>query len=265
MTVLNVDSTGVHRVAGVRVAVVGSGAPVTVFAHGLGGSQAETRPLAARVAGTRLLLTFRGHGESDALPGGWDYDILAADLLGVADAFGADRVVGLSVGAGALMRVLSRQPDRFRRLAFVLPAALDASRPDGATLRVRTLGDAIDRGDDDAVTELLLEEVPAAVRERRGVRALVGRRAAQLVSRPAPRPLGDDRPLADRAQLAAVRAPALVVAQHGDPLHSLDVATDLATALPNAEQLILPPGGLFWTAARRAQDALARHLDPELS
>ena len=57
-------------------------------------------------------------------------------------------------------------------------------------------------------------------------------------------------------------APALVLSQRDDPLHSLDVAQDLAAALPAADELVLPPGGLFWTAARQAQDALARHLDP---
>ncbi len=249
------------RVGGVAVDVVGSGAPVTVFAHGLGGSSAETRPLAARLSGTRVLLTFRGHGRSDALPGGWDYDGLAADLLAVADATGADRACGLSLGAGALLRLLAGRPDRFARVALVLPAALDAARPDGATARVRLLGDAIDRRDVAAVAALLLAEVPPVWRERRGVSALLTRRAAQLCDRPAPRPASADRPVADRRVLAAVTAPALVLAQREDPLHSTDVARDVATCL-RADLRVLPPAGVFWTAARDAQDALADHLTP---
>jgi pimeloyl-ACP methyl ester carboxylesterase len=251
------------RVAGVSFAVVGHGSPTTVFAHGLGGSATETRTLAARTPGTRVLLTFRGHGDSDALPAGWDYDLLADDLLAIADATGADHAVGLSVGSGALLRALSREPARFARLGFVLPAALDAARPDGATLRLRALGDAIDRRDIDGVAALLLDEVPAQTRNRRGVHALVTRRAAQLVTRPAPRPVGDDRPLRSRRALAAVTAPALVVAQADDPLHSLDVARDLSAALPQSSLLTLPPGGVFWTASRQAQDAVARHLSEE--
>lgn len=250
------------RVAGVSFAVVGHGAPTTVFAHGLGGSATETRTVAARTPGTRVLLTFRGHGDSDALPGGWDYDALADDLLAVADETGADRAVGLSVGSGALLRAVSREPARFARLAFVLPAAIDAARADGATLRLRALGDAIDRGDVDAVAALLLDEVPAQTRSRRGVHTLVARRAAQLVTRPAPRPAGDDRPVRSRALLTAVTAPALVVAQAGDPLHGLDVARELQAALPCSTLLTLPPGGVFWTASREAQDALAVHLSP---
>jgi hypothetical protein len=251
------------RIDGVTYTVQGEGSPVTVFAHGLGGSAAETRPLAARVAGTRVLLDFRGHGESEPLPGGWDYDLLADDLLAVADATGATRAVGLSVGAGALLRALSRDPSRFDRLAFVMPAAIDEARDDGATLAIRRLGRAIDDRDVDAVTDLLLAELPADVQDRRAVRLLLRRRAAQLVTRPAPRPRVPDRPVPDRAVLSAVTAPALVVAQDEDPLHALDLAVELSAALPDAALLALPAGGVFWTAAAQVADALARHLTDE--
>lgn len=252
----------VERVGGVACTVLGSGGPVTVFAHGLGGSAAETRPLAARVPGTRVLLDFRGHGRSDPLPDGWDYDLLAEDLLAVADATGATQAVGLSVGSGALLRVLSREPDRFERLAMVMPAAIDEARADGATISIRRLGNAIDAGDVAAVTELLLAELPVELRARRAVRLLLGRRAAGLVTRPAPRPRVSDRPVADRAVLDAVTAPALVVGQDDDLLHALDLAVELAAALPDAALLALPAGGVFWTAGRQVADALARHLAP---
>lgn len=250
------------RVGEVACTALGSGLPVTVFAHGLGGSAAETRPLASGVPGTRVLLSFRGHGDSGDLPGGWDYEVLADDLRAVADATGATCAVGLSLGAGALMRVLSTEPDRFERVAFVLPAAIDATRADGATLRLEALGDAIDAGDADAVAQILLAEVPDAVRERRGISTLVRRRALQLSSRPAPRPLRDDRPLVDRGVLSRVDVPALVVGQDADPLHRLDVARELAGLLPQGRLLELGEGGVFWSADRAAQDALAAHLTP---
>ena len=251
------------RVAGVAFTVVGEGLPVTVFAHGLGGSSAETRPLASRVAGTRVLLDLRGHGSSDALEDGWDYDLLADDLLAVADATGATRAVGLSVGSGALLRALFRDPGRFERVVMVMPAALDGARDDGATASIRRLGSAIDARDADAVTDMLLAELPEAVRARRGVRLLLGRRAASLITRPAPRPRVPDRPVHDRAVLAAVTAPALVIAQEDDPLHALGLAVELAAALPHASLLTLPPGGVFWTAGARAAVAIADHLsDP---
>ncbi len=248
------------RVGDVAFTVLGEGAPVTVFAHGLGGSSAETRPLASRVTGTRVLLDLRGHGDSGPLPGGWDYDLLADDLAAVADATCATRAVGLSVGSGALLRLLTRTPDRFERLAMVMPAALDAGRDDGATVAIRRLGSAIDRQDVTAVTALLLAELPPEVRARRAVRLLLGRRATQLVRRPAPRPRLADRPVHDRAVLRTIGAPALVIGQADDPLHCLDLAADLAQALGDAELLALPAGGVFWTAAARTADALALHL-----
>jgi 3-oxoadipate enol-lactonase len=251
------------RVAGVEVTVVGSGLPVTVFAHGLGGSWVETRPLAARTPGTRVLLTFRCHGDSDGIDGGWTYDDLADDVLEVADAFGATRAVGLSLGAGALLRVLSREPARFERVAFVLPATLDRTRDDLATARLLRLGDALVAGDADRVRSMLLDEVPAQVRDRGGVRILVDRRAKQMLGSAPPYPRDTEAPLTDLATLATVAAPALVIAQADDPLHPADVASQLAALLPQAELLLLQPGGVFWTETRAAQDALADHLDLE--
>jgi pimeloyl-ACP methyl ester carboxylesterase len=246
-------------IGGVSFVVLGEGGPVTVFAHGLGGSVAETRPLATRVAGTRVLLDFRGHGDSDVQPEGWDYDTLADDLLSVADLVGATRAVGLSLGAGALLRALTRDPARFERLAFVLPAAIDDTRRDGATERLHRLGDAITSCDARAVADVLLEEVPAEVRARRGVDALVLRRAQQLVTKPAPGPRFEDRPLHDRALLARLDVPTLVVTQEGDALHPADLGRTLAAEI-GADLLELPAGGVFWTDAKHLQLALADHF-----
>jgi len=251
------------RIRGVEFSVSGTGLPVTVFAHGLGGSAAEVRPLALRTRGTRAVLSFRGHGGSDALPGGWDYDLLADDLRAVADEVGATGCVGLSLGSGVLLRLLRDDSRRFDRLAMVLPAALDAARADGATVRLDRIGSAIDRGDVDAVAALLLAEVPPHLHGTRAVPILLRRRAAELVRRPAPVLLTADRPLPDRAVLSAVHAPCLVVAQREDPLHPVALARELASALPLAELLVLPPGGVFWTATRAVQHALADHLSPE--
>lgn len=251
------------RVRGVEFTVLGDGGPVTVFAHGLGGTSGETRPLALKAPGTKVLLSFRGHGDSDPLADGWDYDLLAEDLLAVADHVDADGCVGLSLGCGALLRVLRDDPERFGRLAFVMPAALDQARTDGATVRLEQLGAAIDRGDVAAVTALLLGEVPVALRGRRAIPLLLARRAEALVRRPAPVPRLTDRPLDDRSVLAKVLAPALVIGQADDPLHPLDLARELADALPVGRLLALPEGGVFWTASAQAQAAVASHLAPD--
>ena len=50
---------------------------------------------------------------------------------------GATRAVGLSLGAGALLRLLRETPTGSTGWRFVLPAALDVARADGATVRLR--------------------------------------------------------------------------------------------------------------------------------
>lgn len=258
---MTVSPLAAGAVAGVSYSVVGEGSPVTVFAHGLGGDARETRPLANKVGGSRVLLSFRGHGDSDDLPpAGWDYDVLADDLLAVADKVGATRCVGLSLGGGALLRVLHRQPERFDKIAFVMPAVIDAAREDGAVLRLRVLGEAVAKQDVEAATDILLNELPAPIRERRGIAVLVRRRAAQLCSRTPPFPAGDDRPVEHRSQLASLSVPTLVIGQEADPLHQIDVARELAAALPGARLIELGPGGVFWNEAKTAQAALAEHL-----
>ncbi|MDP9181727.1 MAG: alpha/beta hydrolase [Actinomycetota bacterium] len=250
----------VTTIGGLNVVVLGEGGPVTVFAHGLGGSIAETRPLATRVEGTRVLFDFPGHGDSAELTDGWDYDLLADSLLAVADAFDATQAVGLSLGSGALLRALTRDPSRFDKLAFVLPAAIDDTRRNGATARLRILGDAIVNGDPAAAAEFLLDELPASVRTRRGIEVLVRRRAAQLVAKPAPEPAYDDRPLHDRSLFASLDVPTLVVGQEQDALHPVDLALELHGLLRSASLAVYPQAGVFWTAAREAQEAIARHL-----
>ena len=105
--------------------VLDHGDPVTVVLHGLGASLAETRPLLSRVAGTTVLCSARGHGRSPLPPGPFDHAVLAADLERVADGCGATGALGVSMGAGALLSLLARRPDRFERVVLVLPAALD--------------------------------------------------------------------------------------------------------------------------------------------
>jgi pimeloyl-ACP methyl ester carboxylesterase len=252
------------RVNGVEYVAFGDGAPVTVFAHGLAGSISETKPLAMPLAGTRVLFNFRGHGNSDPLPNGWEYDLLADDLRSVADEVGATRACGLSLGAGALLRLLTQTPNRFERLAFVMPAALDQPSSDGAIQRLRDLGAAIESRDIECLTEVLLSEVPQELRSLRVTRLLLARRAAELATMTPPAPARVDVPVAAVSDLAQVSAPAVVLAQSGDRLHSTAIAEELNAALPNSRLTVLDPGGVFWTQSERTKAILEAALTPEL-
>src|SRR5256714_8186855 len=120
----------------------GSGEPVTVFAHGLAGGIADTRPLGSGVTGRKVSFQFRGHGQSASPPGRGTYADLARDLRAVADLYGATRALGVSLGAGALCRLLADNPGRFDRLVFFLPAVLDQPRPAHARERLPVLSGA---------------------------------------------------------------------------------------------------------------------------
>ncbi len=248
------------RVGEVEYAVLGGGDPVTVLAHGLAGGPHETRPLAAQLEGTRVLLTFRGHGASGSLRSDWGYDDLAADLLLVADAVGATRAVGLSVGAGALLHLLASDPGRFDAFVLALPASLDRARTDAGTRRLELIGEAVAAGDAVEVLTAVLAELPLELRDTRAARVIAARRARELMERVPPSPAADARPVADPAKLAAVRAPALVLAQEDDPLHPVTVAEQVAAALPCSRLVVLPPAGLAWTARDRVAAELRAHL-----
>jgi pimeloyl-ACP methyl ester carboxylesterase len=252
------------RVNGVDYVVFGDGFPVTVFAHGLAGSISETKPLAMPLSGTRVLFNFRGHGNSDPLPNGWEYDLLADDLRSVADEVGATRACGLSLGAGALLRLLTQTPDRFERLAFVMPAALDKPSNDGAIQRLRDLGQAIESRDIEQLTNVLLAEVPPSLRDLRVTRILLARRAAELAVMTPPAPARVDVPVPRIADLATVTAPAAILAQSEDRLHSTVIAQQLHDALPNSQLTVLEPGGVFWTQPEQTKAILESALTPEL-
>ncbi|WP_020578992.1 alpha/beta fold hydrolase [Actinopolymorpha alba] len=263
---------------GFDLLLTGSGEPTTVFAHGLAGSIAETRPFGSGVRGTRAFFHFRGHGSSpiSRSPGGsaadrtsdrtdaWTYDDLAAELRQVADGTGATRGVGVSLGAGALLRLLTHNPQRFDRVVIVLPASLDAPRPDHVVRRYLAAADLVERRDLAALAAELLGLQPRLARTNPDVLAWADRRARDLVDLPiAPvlRAFADQPPVSDRRPLAHVEVPVLVIGQEDDDVHPAGIARELAALLPNATLAVFPPGGLLWAHRHALRDQLAAFLN----
>lgn len=195
-----------------------------------------------------MLYDARGHGASPLPPGPFDYDVLGRDLEQVADACGGTRALGVSMGAGALLSLLARRPDRFERVVLVLPAALDRPRTDEAVRRLSSLADALDAGDAAAVEQQVRAEVPEDLRNLPGVAAYVRARTARLLASPgvavAVRALPDVVPVPDSSRLAAVTADVLLLAQDGDPLHPAQVARDLSALLPKARLVVFVRPGM---------------------
>ncbi|RGC71096.1 Alpha/beta hydrolase family protein [Micromonospora sp. MW-13] len=244
--------------------VTGVGDPVTVFAHGLGNGIATTRPFGSGVTGRKVFFQFRGHGRSDAPPGPWSYLDLARDLRAVADLGGATRAFGASLGAGALCRLVAESPERFERLVFFLPAALDRPRGPVAQDRITDLLDAVESGDASAVADAVVVELPPAVRNTPAGWAYLRQRLDQLLRDGLAAGLAalpDQVPLDDRAELAAVDVPALVLACAGDDLHPVEVAEQLAAALPRATLHVYDRPGVLWSERADLRERISTFLN----
>lgn len=230
--------------------------------HGLGATRGEARIPASGLAGTRVVVTLPGHGDAvDAAASYWDYERIAEDVLAIADEVGATRAVGVSLGAGALTRVLAQHPNRFDRCALLLPAASDRSRDASSTSGLGDLADAVRDapGDDGARLRAL---VAGGLPEGVGVGDYVEQRAEAL-SR-----LGDalsvlpgQRPIADLAALGSAVTRVLVVGAVDDPLHPSEVAEELAGAFADARLELLSSPAPMLTHRSELRRLLTGFLD----
>lgn len=246
---------------GVAAVVTGSGSPVTVAAHGLGASVAQTRPLLSGVAGTRVFYAARGH--SGEVPEPFGYADLGADLLAVADEHGATRALGVSMGAGALLSVLSRHPRRFEKVVLFLPGALDKPRTDDAVRRFAALVDALERQDLAGVRAFVADEIPADLRDRAG--PYIDSRAQFLLAAPGiavgVASLPGVTPVPERSVLAGVSSEVLVLAQEGDPLHPAQVARDVVAVLPKARLVVFDQPGVVLRERARLRTLIGEFLN----
>jgi 3-oxoadipate enol-lactonase len=252
--------------SGVRVEqlVTGVGDPVTVFAHGLAGDVAGTRPLGSAVAGRRVFFHFRGHGRSDVPPGPWSFEDLAADLRGVADLAGASRALGVSMGAAALCRLLASTPDRFERVVLYLPAPLDGRRAAASAERLQRLLASVESGEAAVIAEAVEAELPPSVRNTPAGWSFLRQRVEQLQRdglAPEVESLWDSPALADDSLLKAFTGQALVIGCQGDDVHPASWADRLASLLPGAELEIFDRPAVLWSNRRELRDRVSSFLN----
>jgi 3-oxoadipate enol-lactonase len=244
--------------------VTGVGEPVTVFAHGLAGDISGTRPLGSAVSGRRVFFHFRGHGRSDAPPGPWSFGDLAEDLRGVADLASATRAVGVSMGAGALCRLLSVTPDRFERVVLYLPAPINGVRPPVAAARLERLLAAIKSGEAAAVAEAVEPELPPSVRNTPTGWSYLRQRVEQLLEdglAPELDTLWRSPAVPDESVLGGFRGQALVIGCVGDEVHPVGVAERLASLLPDAKLHVYDRPAVLWTNRRELRDRISTFLN----
>jgi 3-oxoadipate enol-lactonase len=254
------DGTRLH------VEVDGSGDPVTVLAHGLTNSCMELSAFTPMAPGTKVRFCFRGHGHSGTPePGRYRFEDFAGDVDAVATAHGATRAVGTSLGQGAITRLLATRPDRFERLVFILPAALDVplsrTEIDGFE-RTATLLETLPA--DEAVATIL--EDTGRAREYEGspwlrdVDMLLWQDLQPVGVARALREVTRDVAIADRQLLRRVEAPTLVIAREGDAIHPAELARVLVDLLPNAELIMLGSEQELYAAIPMLVERVARFV-----
>ena len=244
--------------------ISGLGDPVTVFAHGLANGIAETRPLGSAVAGRRVFFQFRGHGRSAAPPGRWTYADLARDLRAIADLSGATRALGVSMGAGALCRLLVDHPDRFERVVLFLPAVLDTPRPVAARERLSDLLTAVEAADAAEVANVLSQDIPASMRNNPAAWSFLRQRMEMLMGdglAPGLASLPEQVAVDDADGLSHVKAPVLVIGTQGDDLHPVAVAEQIAGLLPDAHLHVYDKPGVLWTQRADLRERIATFLN----
>jgi 3-oxoadipate enol-lactonase len=248
-------------IGGLEQLVTGSGEPVTVFAHGFAGDIAGTRPLGSGVTGRKVFFHFRGHGRSAAPPGPWTFGDLAADLRAVADRAGASRAVGVSMGSGALCRLISESPTRFERIVCYLPAPLDGVRPQAAISRTARL---LAGGDAAALAAAIELELPADVRGSAAGAHYVRQRVEQIGRHPlAPQiaTLWQEPAVADETALAGFTGEALIIGCLGDDVHPVAWAQRLAGLLPKAELHVYDDPAVIWHNRRDLRERISAFLN----
>ncbi len=252
------------RDAVLHIEIEGSGEPTTVFAHGLTNSCMELAAFTPMAPGTKVRFCFRGHGHSSTPEAGsYRYADFSRDLDAVARETSATCAVGTSLGAGALAHLLVREPDRFERVAFVLPSALEG--PIGATPLFERTAELLETLPRDDAIETILRESGRA----RNYEAQPGLRQFDLLLWQDMNPTGVARAIRDVVRdaavpslsaLAAVSAPALVIGREGDSIHPAAVARGLAEVMPHAEAIVVASEDDLLTAIPLLVDRVSRFL-----
>ncbi len=252
-----------------HVEVEGDGEPVSVLAHGLTSSCLELAQLTPFVPGKKVRFCFRGHGHSSSPESGYRFADFARDVRAVADAYGADVALGTSLGAGAISHLLAHHdPNRFKKLIFLLPAGLDRPfRSKERLLRMAALVDGKSR--EDAVQAVLSDPARLAnyadlpwLREF-DQRLLQGLNPVGVPR--AIREIVEDWPLREREDMRRVTAPTLLICREGDEIHPAIVGRILAEIMPNAELILFRDSASMYEAIPSIVGRVADFLASEAS
>lgn len=211
-------------------------APPFVLIHELGGSLDSWDRAMLHLTNHRVLRwDWRGAGQSEKIRGELSVDVLCADLAALMDALQIDDAVdvaGTALGGGVALAFAARNPARVRRLAVSSPAIGGAS---GIEAMLRARADQVERDGMRSQVDISLDR-SYLPKYRTDAAAFQEYRARWITNDPASY-ASHNRMLAamdERANLAKITCPTLVLGGDDDALLTPDAMRAIADVIPGA-------------------------------
>jgi 3-oxoadipate enol-lactonase len=238
------------------------GAPVLLLSNSLGADLAMWDPQVPALTEHFRVVRYdtRGHGRSPVPEGDSTIDDLADDVVALLDRLGVGtaHVAGLSIGGMTALRLAVREPQRVAALAVLCSSAYTGNeqswRDRADTARKEGTGALADAVVGRWFTPAYAAEHPDLVARMRAT--IAGTSDAGYASCCAAI-AGMDQ----RADLASITAPTLVVSGADDPALPPDHQQLIAEGIPGARLLTVSPGAHLANIEQAAQvtDALIAH------
>ncbi len=226
----------------VNYEISGSGS-VIMFAHSLGSDLSIWAAQKSALAGRRTVLTYdlRGHGQTQATAGAYDFDLLAADTVALLDALKIDKVsfVGISLGGMIGQALALAVPQRLEKL--VLADTTTAYPPEAQATWPERIRQIEASGLETLVGPTLERWLTAPYRS---AHPAVAERIGQLIRSTTPAGyIGCCHAIAGlnfADQLGNITLPTLVMVGDQDAGTPPAMARQLAAAIPGAQLEIIP-------------------------
>lgn len=224
----------------------GNNVPV-LWQHGLGATQAQVAEVFPESPQfRRITMECRGHADSElGTPEALSIQQFADDAIGLLDHLGVERAVagGISLGAAIALRMAVHSPQRVSELIIARPAWISEAAPEGLKIYLDVANLLARYGSEQGLeflqsTEryrLVMSESPDNAASMRSFFAREPTSTVALLSR-----IPEQGPGVTREQMSRLALPTLVIANEGDYVHSLAMATEVAGLIPGAKLSIIP-------------------------
>lgn len=228
---------------------MGAGMPF-IFQHGLTGDYSQPLGLYEEMPGVRFIsMDFRAHGKTHPIgdPEKLNFSTFADDLVALLDHLHVDKAVigGISMGAGVVLNLTLRHPDRVVGLLLSRPAWLNVPMPTNLDSVVFVAGLIREYGGVEGRQRYLESEVYARLRAESQYLSdsfFSDFEQPELVVRLERIPR--DVPNRDHLEWARINVPTLILGNHHDAIHPYSYAEQLASAIPNAQLIEITAKGV---------------------